>query len=126
MIPVIPRRAGAGHTRPMKAIRLIPLVISALLLGAHFYRDGNLLLALGVAATPLILLVRREWAVSALQVALFVGAAEWVRTAMAIASFRAAMGAPSTRMFVILGAVALFTALSAWPLREFRSKKYEV
>ncbi|MFZ2490452.1 MAG: hypothetical protein WA208_03115 [Thermoanaerobaculia bacterium] len=106
----------------MNAIRLIPLVVSALLLGAHFYRNGNLLLALGVAASPLILLVRREWAVTALQVALFVGAAEWVRTALSIASIRAATGAPSTRMFVILGSVALFTALSAWPLRGLRIK----
>lgn len=104
----------------MKAIRLIPLVLSALLLGAHFFRSGNTIVAFAVAATPLLLLVRRPWAVTTLQVALFVGAAEWVRTALEIASMRAMMGAPSTRMFVILGSVALFTALSAWPLRGVR------
>lgn len=106
----------------MNAIRLVPLVVSALLLGAHFYRGGELFLAIAVAAAPLILLIRRPGAVASLQVALFVGAAEWVRTALEIASFRAAMGAPSTRMFVILGAVAVFTALSAWPLRNFRTR----
>jgi hypothetical protein len=56
--------------------------------------------------------------VPALQLTLFVAAAEWVRTAVAIAGMRHAIGASSTRMLVILLSVALFTAFSALPLRR--------
>lgn len=98
-------------------LRVLPLIVSALLLGAHFYRGGGIAVAVLVALSPLLLLTRRSWAVFALQIGLFVAAAEWVRTAASIAAYRAAAGMPSTRMLVILGAVALFTALSAVPLR---------
>lgn len=72
-----------------------------------------------ILCAPLLLLVRRRWAVVALQIGLALAALEWIRTALAIAHERAALGAPTTRMFVILGAVALFTAVSALPLRRF-------
>ena len=101
-------------------MRIVPLVLSALVLAAHFYRSGNLVLAGAVAASPLLLLVRKNWVVAAIQVALFVAAAEWVRTALAIASERAVLGQPSTRMFLILGSVAVLTALSAIPLNRLR------
>ncbi|HEX7706831.1 MAG TPA: hypothetical protein VF701_10280 [Thermoanaerobaculia bacterium] len=102
----------------MLALRLLPLVLSSLLLAAHFYRAGALIVAIAVAVAPLLLLVRRAWAVHLLQIALFVGAAEWIRTALTIGAMRAAMGQPSVRMFLILSGVALFTILSALPLRK--------
>jgi hypothetical protein len=73
-------------------------------------------IAILVALSPLLLLARRPWAIIALQLGLFVAAAEWIRTAAVIASYRASAGMPSTRMFLILGTVAVFTALSAVPL----------
>lgn len=100
----------------MNAVRLIPLVISAVLLAAHFYRAGGLFLTAICLAAPFLLLARRTWAVQALQVALFIGAAEWIRTAVTIGSVRNAMGHSSLRMFLILGGVALFTSLAALPL----------
>jgi hypothetical protein len=48
---------------------------------------------------------------------LVIATIEWLRTAFEIANERAATGAPATRMFVILGSVAIFTVLSALPLR---------
>lgn len=97
-------------------LKAAPLVLSALLLGAHFYRGGSYVLVAIAVAAPLLLLTGKRWAVTALQVALFVGAAEWIRTATSIYQLRAALGEPATRMFVILGSVALFTVLSAIPL----------
>lgn len=108
--------APCDHPRVINALRVTPLVISALLLGAHAFRAGNLPLAIVLAGSPLLLLARRAWITMALQAGLFVGAAEWVRTALQIAVVREMMGQPATRMLVILGAVALFTALSAVPL----------
>ena len=98
-------------------MRYIPLVLSSLVLAAHFFRAGNYGFVAFCLVAPLLLLTRERWAVWAVQALLVVGAAEWVRTALAIARERAALGAPSARMFVILGAVALFTLLSAVPLR---------
>ncbi len=97
-------------------LKIAPLVLSSLLLGAHFYRSGNFVLVAVAVAAPLLLLTKKRWAATGLQVALFVGAAEWIRTATSIYAVREALGQPATRMFVILGGVALFTVLSAIPL----------
>lgn len=103
-------------------MRIVPLVLSSLLLAAHFYRSGLILLTLLALCAPALLLVKRFWAVATVQIALFVAAAEWVRTAVAISSVRAALGAPSTRMWLILGGVALFTMLSAIPLTRLSER----
>jgi hypothetical protein len=79
-------------------MRYVPLAISALLMAAHFLRTGNIFVVV-------------------MQVALGVAAIEWIRIALAISHERAAAAAPATRMFIILGTVALFTLLSALPLR---------
>ncbi len=120
MTHVIARGSQGADDRWMTVLRVLPLAFSALVLAAHFYRGGDVALAAIVAASPLLLLAKRTWTVTALQIGLFVAAAEWIRTASSIASFRAAAGMPSTRMFVILGSVALFTALSAIPLSRLR------
>lgn len=102
----------------MRLLRVLPLVLSSLLLAAHFYRSGHLILVAVAVALPLVLLLRFDWVIPAVQVALFVAAAEWVRTAVAIAGVREAMGTPATRMLVILLSVAALTALSALPLQK--------
>ena len=98
-------------------LRIVPLVLSSLLIAAHFFRSGHyVLVALALVAPLVLMLLRRWWIVLAVQVLLVAAAMEWIRTAIEIGAARAAAGAPSTRMFVILGAVALFTVLSAIPL----------
>ena len=104
------------------AIRLLPLLLSALVLAAHFYRMGNLGFVAFVLVLPLLLITRERWAVRVVQVGLVLAAAEWIRTAISIAQIRAASGAPATRMFVILGCVAAFTALSALPLKRLAER----
>ena len=99
-------------------MRYLPLALSALVLAAHFFRAGNLGFVAFVLIAPFLLLTKSRWSVLAVQAMLALAAAEWVRTALTIARERAAVGAPSTRMFVILGGVAVFTLLSAIPLRR--------
>ena len=118
MTDVIFRRRRSVDRWTVRFLRVLPLVLSALLLAAHFYRSGLIVLVFIAVALPLVLLLRFDWVVPAVQVALFVAAAEWVRTAVAIAGAREAMGAPTARMFAILLTVAAFTALSAVPLRK--------
>lgn len=95
-------------------MRAIPVVVSALLLAAHFLRDGQTLLVLAALAIPWGLLSREPVARRVVQAVLVLGAAEWVRTAYGIAQQRAAVGAPILRMLLILGGVALFTLAAAW------------
>jgi hypothetical protein len=97
----------------MSALRLAPVALSALLLAAHFYRAGALALAVLAVASLALLLVRKPWAARVLQVALVLGAMEWIRTLATFAAMRISLGQPYLRMALILGAVALFTALAA-------------
>jgi hypothetical protein len=92
---------------------LLPVVLSLAVLGAHFFRAGS---TAGVAAAVLLLLlvaVPRRWGARVVQIALLAGAVEWVRTLVRLARERAAAGQPAARLVVILGGVALVTALSA-------------
>jgi len=107
----------------LNALRLLPVVLVLAILAAHFYRAAQWAgFGVTVALLPL-LLVRAPWAARVLQAALVLGALEWLRTAAALVAVRQSMGQPYTRLALILGAVALATALCAllfqWrPVRE--------
>lgn len=98
----------------MRALLFIPVVLSLLLLAAHFLRYGH---DLGVVA-PLILIgllfVRKAWVARVIQVALVLGAIEWARTLYELVQVRVALGAPVARMAVILAIVMAVTATSAF------------
>jgi hypothetical protein len=96
-----------------KVLLYFPVVLSILVLGAHFLRDN---LWVGVFACLLLtalLFLRRPWVVRLVQAALVLGALEWLRTMYALASMRALHGQPYGRMLVILGVVAAVTLCSA-------------
>lgn len=95
------------------AMRALPAILSSLLLAAHFLRTGNMLLVTGAAALPLLMLVPSRYARYALQALLLLGAAEWIRTSIALAEFRIQLGEPWARMVAILATVTLFTIVSA-------------
>jgi hypothetical protein len=108
----------------MAWLRLILPVLACVLLAAHFYRAQQLPLALISALLPLLLAVPRAWAVRVLQVALVLGAVEWLRTLAAFSAERIAMGQPYLRLTVILMAVAAFTAASALVFRHARLRRH--
>ncbi len=103
----------------MNVARLLPVLLSALLMAAHFSRADNLLLLVLCLTAPFLLFVRRPWVARGIQIGLWIGALEWVRTLVSIALRRQELGQPWLRMAVILGVAAMFTALSAL---VFRSK----
>lgn len=97
----------------MNLFKLLPVIISMLILGAHFYRAGHLLLT-GVAVLSLgLLCIRRPFVAWLMQGLLVAGAAEWLSTAARLVMFRQAQGLPWFRLAMILGLVALCTLLSA-------------
>jgi hypothetical protein len=99
-------------------LRLLPVVLSFLLLGAHFYRSGLTLLTAACIAMPFLLLLPRPWVARLTQFVLVLGALEWLRALYYFAAMRSAFGEPWMRLAIILGAVALFTALSALVFRS--------
>ena len=111
----------------MTFLLYVPVVLSLLMLGAHFLRDQS---HIGVAVSLLLvglLFIRRAWVARLVQVALVLGALEWLHTLYVLAKFRAAMGQPATRMIVILGVVAAVTFCSALLLQSARMKRiYEL
>lgn len=108
----------------MNALKLLPVILSVLLLGAHFYRAGWLVLT-GLCVVLLFLLfLRKPWVPRLFQAVLLLGAAEWFRTLYVFASMRIAFGEPWTRLALILGGVALFTALSALVFQARRLKAF--
>ncbi|MEE9612832.1 MAG: hypothetical protein V3W19_16385 [Desulfatiglandales bacterium] len=97
----------------MNFFRLLPVILSALILGAHFFRAGGLLFVLIALAIPVILLIHRPWVARLVQIILVGGGLEWVRTLVRLASERQAIGEPWNRLAIILGGVAILTACSA-------------
>jgi len=104
----------------MTLLRLLPVILSALLLGAHFYRGGNVGLAIVSGSVPFILLFRRKWVTYAVSGLLLVGALVWLEVTFAFVHIRQALGLPWVRLAVILGSVTVVTGLSAL---VFRKKK---
>jgi hypothetical protein len=96
-----------------KVLVYVPVVLSLVILGAHFMRYGNSIGVVGALALIALLIVRRPWVARLMQVVLVLGALEWVRTLYELAQVRAALGQPFTRMTIILGVVAAVTFCSA-------------
>jgi len=97
----------------LKVLIYVPVVLSLVVLGAHFMRYGNFIGVFGSLVLIALLFVRRPWVARLMQVVLILGALEWVRTLYELAQVRAAHGQPFTRMIVILGVVAAVTFCSA-------------
>jgi hypothetical protein len=97
----------------MIVIYLLPAILSALLMAAHFLRAGHLGLVLLCLAAPLLLLVPRRWAGVLIQVLLVLAAAEWLRTMAAIIVERQQRGEPFRAVIYILGSVALWNVVAA-------------
>ena len=102
----------------MNFLRLLPVFISFLLLAAHFLRAGQVVVVVVLLALLFLLFVRKFWVPWIIQVILLLGAVEWLVTLYSVAQLRIASGMPWTRMAIILGVVALFTALSSLVFRS--------
>lgn len=103
-------------------LTLLP-ALAGLLLAAHFYRAGSWLFAALAVACVGLLAVPRVWAARVVQIALIVGAIEWLRTLAAFAAARVAAGQPYLRLTLILLAVAAFTVASAAVFRHPRLRQ---
>ena len=101
----------------MNLLKLLPPILSFLILAAHFSRSNLMELSIFCIVVLLILFIRKLWVARLFQVLLVLGSLEWIRTLYYYAIERQAYGEPWMRLAIILGAVALFTGLSALVFR---------
>ena len=101
----------------MNALRLIPVLLSALLMAAHCMWHGLVPLALACLLFPALLFVRRPWVASVTRGVLWLWAAEWARTVAFGLHSRMAAGRPWALFATILLTVALITLLSSLVFR---------
>ncbi len=96
----------------MILVWLLPVLLSSLVMAAHFLRSGDFLPMLIVLVLPSMLLIRRPWTPRIVQLILLVEAFIWVQVAMQFIAERQAEGVSWTALAIILGSVALLTAAS--------------
>ncbi len=99
-------------------LRVIFIVLAALLLGAHFLREGNYLLVAVCVATPFLFLWTKCASLIALQLMAYAAAATWIVVAFRLVEVRQQTGRSWTAAVVILGAVALFTLVAGLMLNS--------
>lgn len=97
----------------MNVLRLLPVILSFLLLAAHFFRAGYLALTVLSLSILLLLFVKKSWVPRVIQTALVLASLEWLRSLLMLVNVRIEWGQPWQRLALFLGAVALFTVLSA-------------
>ena len=97
----------------MNFVRLIPVIVSCLLMSAHFSRANMSGIALIWLLLPFLLFVKRDWIARIFQILMLIGSIIWLETAYRLIKIRLALDGSWMRLAIILGAVALFTLLSA-------------
>ena len=97
----------------MRAALLAVPALALLLLAAHFFHARAGLVAALCILLITLLFIPRAWAGHIVQVVLAAGAIEWVLTAYTLAQVRMQHGDPYLRLVIILGSVALLTAVAA-------------
>lgn len=104
-------------------ITILPIVTSALLSAAHFYRAGALIFTVMSILLPFLLVSKNQWVPKIITLSLLLAAGEWIRTLLVLVERYRAADVPWTRMAIILGGVALFTASSALLFKTSTMKK---
>ena len=105
-------------------LRIGLYIAAALVLGAHFLREGSLVAAALCVAAPLLFLVRQRWILVPLQIIAYGASASWIITLQGIIEQRELAGRSWTAAALILGGVALLTLLAGLLLnsRSFRER----
>lgn len=97
-------------------IRLIPLIIAFLLLGAHFLRSGHMILGGVSILVPLLLLIKKRWMLLFVQWVAYSGAIVWIQTTFSLVQQRRMAGVPWVRMLLILSGVTVLTLYAGYLL----------
>jgi hypothetical protein len=84
-------------------------IVAALLIAAHFLRQGSMVLTAVCVLAPLLFFYRRRWSLIVLQLAAYLSAGTWAVALFSIVQQRLAEGRPWTVAAIILGTVIALT-----------------
>lgn len=104
--------------------RLLPAILSLVVLAAHFARIGNWLVVGLLVACIALLWMRRPWVAYSIQTILVMGIIIWILTAVGIVLVRIQNGEDWLRTAVIIGGVTFFTGYAAWHFRHPRLRAW--
>ncbi len=107
----------------MLPLRLFPVFISSLLIGAHFQRAGLTFVAVICVLIPFSLFYTRPVSMRLVQIFLVLAALEWMRTLLYLVQLRIDHGMEWYRLAIILGVVVLFTLCSALVFNNSRIRR---
>ena len=99
-------------TLKMIIFRLLPVILSFILLAAHFSRAEQTILLIISLLIPTLLLIKKRIIIRIIQAVLLIAGAEWIRTMLNYIEIRKSMGDDWTRLAIILSVVAIYTAAS--------------
>lgn len=102
----------------MKVFNLSLIVLSFLLLAAHFLRMDLMVLMVISVVSPFLLFYRKKRISFLLQFFLFLGALEWIRSIIEIINYRLDTGQDWMLMLIILTCVVLVTLYAALSIRS--------
>lgn len=92
--------------------RIVLIILSYILLGAHFLREGEMLLAAFCLVFPLLLLIKKKWSLLVVQIFIYGGVLVWIQTLLLLINERMTFDLPWIKMAIILGGVIIFTLTS--------------
>ncbi|MEZ6854953.1 4Fe-4S binding protein [Halodesulfovibrio aestuarii] len=101
---------------PLHAGWLVVPVLGLLLLAAHFFRFGDMGLAVAIVAMSGLVFTRFGWARFVCSATLFISSFLWVQTGIDFVQIRMAVGQPWMRLVMIMVGVCAFSLLGAWIL----------
>lgn len=104
-------------------LRILPIIIAAVLMAAHFLRSFSLVPMAVCLLAPLLLLIKKRWSLVTLQVLTIPAALIWLMTLYGIIQERIFEGRSWTSSAIILGLVALFTLFAGWLLNSPKVKE---
>jgi type VI protein secretion system component VasK len=93
-------------------LRIILIVISYLLLAAHFSRHDNTSLMIFCLLIPFLLLIKKRWVLIVIQSFCYLGALVWIQTTYLLVLERINLEESWIRLLIILSFVAILTIVS--------------
>ena len=97
----------------MVILHSIPISLSSLIISAHFYRNGFVIVSIVCLLPPLLLLLKRKWVPKLMTFLLVLFALEWVRTMLSYIDEYKLQERSYNKLVVILLLVIFFTLLSS-------------
>ena len=99
-------------------LRATLVIITFLLLSAHFLRDDQIFYTIIFLLLPFLLLVKKRSSIIIVQIFSFIGVIVWLQTALKLIQERIMMDVSWTRMMIILSVVIILTGLSGFLLNS--------